>query len=209
MVLGHGVVGIAHIGQGSLQVTVYFLIVLGHGAALVGHADLLLRLLDVGHAQVLCAGLIVVGHGEHVDEQEVVVGAAEQSLGTCLTQFVGCGTACLVDGLQGGIGTGDGSVAGLIEALGRLVVALGHVLPGVDLVGETISVGVVHTVVVHIVRHILVYEYVGVLRIGRGKELNDLFLGIDGGSVVGHLVEEVVARGECHRAHRQGQNRIF
>ena len=202
MVLRNLVVTVAHVAEGDLEVLVDLLVHFRDRAAVVLGIQFDGDAVDVGDAQVLVAGVGVVVQAEEVDQHEVAVGAAQQRLGHFRgkTGLVDVGDVQFVpasgefhDRLEGLVGVVDGLVAAFPEILGRVVVGLGDVGPGVALVHETVGSGIVVTHVVHIVRHVFAEEQVGSRGVSGGQQRADLLLAVDLGPVVGHLVQELVA----------------
>ena len=82
--LGHLVVDVTYQLQTLLKVGPYLLVGLGDVAAVVVVVNRGDGLVEVGHADVVAAELVVlVGLREAVDQDEVVVGTDEQALGAC------------------------------------------------------------------------------------------------------------------------------
>ena len=162
MILWHGIdsieMRIAHHRQGFLQVTLNLSIHTSHSAALIIHADSCFRLRHVGNTKVGLAGLLIIMLAKQVDQHEVSIRTAEQSLRLGFLQILGRGSAHLFNGEQRLVSCGNRRVAIFPESLRGFVIALCHVAPAIDLVSKAVGVGIVLAIIIHVVRHELCHQ---------------------------------------------------
>ena len=205
-----GVIFVRNIGKGGLEVFADLLVHIGHVSTLIGGLQGRFRFGDVRNAGIFGTGNRVVSHAEHVYQDEVTVGTAQQRFGPFGFQVQ---RRILfqqgVDGFQGLIGTGNGTVAGAPDGLGIFVVAFRHIIPGEDVVDETVGIGVVLAVVVHVVGHKLGHKHIVGGGISRYEQGPDFLLGINLGAVIRHLVEELVAAGQDEGCENQNIENLF
>ena len=210
------------VGKAFFQVGLNLVVDLGNVAAVVFLLHHVLGDGDVGHANVVLAGLsILVGLAENAYQAKVVVGTDEQGLGTGGLQTGRhargvVGTLVLlchfVNGLKNSIHRGHAAVVSF-PYLTRLVavgvsghrgglkleeLVVGTVIGGVIVVGEDLRVPTLRRqvrclVVDEVVARQLAYPHIVAPRIRTGQQFDDLVLRVDFSTVVSRMVEETLA----------------
>ena len=210
VVFRDGVVFVRNIGKGRLEIFADLFVHVGHIATLIGGLQGRFRIGDVRNAGIFGTGNRVVRHTKNVYQDKVTIGTAQQRFGAFGAQVQ---RRILlrqeVDGLEGLVRTGNGAIAGTPDRFGIFVVALRHIIPGENLVDETVGIGVVLAVVVHVVGHELGHKHIVGAGISRHEQGPDLFRGINLGAVIRHLVEELVAAGQDEGCENQSIENLF
>ena len=198
---------VADQGQRLLYILVDASIDFGHSTTVLDTSDLGTRVVHIGDSHILVGSGTIVVEREDVDQHEMGIRTAQQGLALTLLERGGDRTAGLLDTLERRVGCRGHGIGRFPVALRRLVIGLGRVFPAIQLVYKLLGIGILE--LVDIVRQVFTKQVEVVVRISRDQEALHLLLAVDGGTVVWHLVQKVIARCEHHATHSHRNGSII